>query len=47
MSARPIIPGRIYAVRGLGIEANVLADNGCTAILIGLQLAGVLPCEAA
>lgn len=42
MSARPVIPGRIYAIRGLGIECNVMADHGCTAILIGLQLAGVL-----
>lgn len=44
MSARPIIPGFAYRVRGCGIDQRVIASNGCTAILIGLQLAGVLPC---
>lgn len=43
MTARPVIPGRVYRVRGCGIECNVMAEHGCDAILIGLQLAGVAP----
>lgn len=44
MSATPIIPGRLYRVRGAGIDLTVIAAHGCDAICNAL--AQVLPCAA-
>ncbi len=38
MSASPLIPGRLYRVRGSGIDLKVLAAHPCDAICIGLNL---------
>jgi len=38
MSAIPIIPGALYRVRGMGQSINIIADHGCTACLIALEL---------
>lgn len=38
MSARPIIPGFLYHVRGCGLDLNVVAPHGCVAILTVLNL---------
>ncbi|MFV5212816.1 hypothetical protein ACLIIZ_03695 [Azonexus caeni] len=32
MSAQPIIPGRLYRVRGAGLDIAVIAGHGCDAI---------------
>lgn len=32
MRATPIIPGRLYRVRGGGLDINVIAAHGCEAI---------------
>lgn len=32
MSATPIIPGRLYRVRGAGMDLDVIAAHGCDAI---------------
>lgn len=32
MSAMPIIPGRLYRVRGAGMDIEVIAAHGCDAI---------------
>lgn len=32
MSAQPIIPGRLYRVRGAGLDLAVIAAHGCDAI---------------
>ncbi len=32
MSAQVIIPGRLYRVRGAGLDMNVIAGHGCDAI---------------
>lgn len=42
MSAQAIIPGRLYRVRGAGLDMNVIAGHGCDAIC--LALAEVLSC---
>lgn len=39
MSAQPIIPGRLYHVRGAGIDMDVLAPHGCDAICRALAVA--------
>ena len=39
MSAKPIIPGRLYRVRGQGIDLTVFASHPCEAICIGLEVA--------
>lgn len=44
MSATPIIPGRLYRVRGCGIDTHVLAASGFDALLA--LLPEVLPCAA-
>lgn len=44
MSATPIIPGRLYRVRGAGLDIQVIAAHGCDAICN--VLAQVLPCAA-
>ena len=38
MSASPLIPGRLYRVRGSGLDLKVLAPHPCDAICIGLNL---------
>lgn len=44
MSAKPIIPGHLYRVRGCGLDITVPATHGCTAICNALAQA--LPCDA-
>ena len=38
MSASPLIPGRLYRVRGSGLDLNIIAPHPCDAICIGLSL---------
>jgi len=38
MSATPLIPGRLYRVRGAGLDLEVLASHPCEAICIGLEV---------
>lgn len=38
MSATPLIPGRLYRVRGSGLDLGVLASHPCEAICIGLEV---------
>lgn len=38
MSATPLIPGRLYRVRGAGFDLKVIASHPCDAICIGLSL---------
>ncbi len=33
MCATPIIPGRLYRVRGQGLDVTVIASNPCDAIV--------------
>jgi hypothetical protein len=40
MAATPLIPGRLYHVRGAGLDFNVLAGHGCDAICIALGMLG-------
>lgn len=44
MSAKPIIPGHLYRVRGCGIDLRIFAAHGCDAICN--VLAQALPCAA-
>ena len=44
MSAKPIIPGRLYHVRGFGIDVEVIAPSACIAGLIVANQ--VIPCES-
>lgn len=44
MSATPIIPGRLYRVRGAGLDIQVIAAHGCDAICN--VLAKAFPCAA-
>lgn len=44
MSATPIIPGRLYRVRGAGLDLTVIAAHGCDAICN--VLAKDIPCAA-
>lgn len=44
MSATPIIPGRLYRVRGAGLDIKVIAAHGCDAICN--VLAQAMPCAA-
>lgn len=48
MSARPIIPGRVYRVQHGGQMLIVIAPDPCTAIVIGLArlIPEELPCAA-
>lgn len=39
MSAKPIIPGRLYRVRGAGLDLEVIAPHGCDAICNALAMA--------
>lgn len=41
MSATPLIPGRLYRVRGAGRDLKVIAPHGCDAIVSVLRLLGV------
>lgn len=38
MSASPLIPGRLYRVRGSGLDLEVVASHPCDALCIGLDL---------
>ncbi len=38
MSATPLIPGRLYRVRGAGLDLEVFASRPCDALCIGLDL---------
>jgi hypothetical protein len=38
MFATPLIPGRLYHVRGGGLDFNVLAGHACDAICIALGM---------
>jgi len=40
MSARPIVPGRLYRVRGRGFDLVVFAAHPCDAICAVLDLLG-------
>lgn len=42
MSARPIIPGSLYRVKGCGLDLEVLASSSFEALLAVLP--SVLPC---
>jgi hypothetical protein len=44
MSATPLIPGRLYRVRGSGLDLKVIASHPCEAICIGLGLLGRAKC---
>lgn len=44
MSATPLIPGRLYRVRGAGLDLKVIASHPCDALCIGLRLLEHLPC---
>lgn len=47
MVAAPIIPGRVYRVRGRGMCLVVIAPDACTAIVIGLaRILEKTPCAA-
>jgi hypothetical protein len=37
MSAQAIIPGRLYRVRGAGLDITVIAGHGCDAICHALR----------
>lgn len=37
MSAQAIIPGRLYRVRGAGLDMNIIASHGCDAICHALR----------
>lgn len=43
MSATPIVPGRLYRVRGNGFDVTVIASDGFAAIIAMLPRA--MPCE--
>lgn len=47
MSAKPIIPGRAYAVRHNGTVLTVLANHPCTALAIAARaiFGGTLSCR--
>jgi hypothetical protein len=38
MIATPLIPGRLYRVRGCGLDLTIIASHPCDAICIGLSL---------
>lgn len=38
MSAAPLIPGRLYRVRGSGLRLEVIASHPCDAICIAMRL---------
>ena len=39
MSAKAIIPGRLYRVHGAGLDMDILAPHGCDAICHALAVA--------
>jgi hypothetical protein len=41
MSARPLIPGRLYRVRGMGLDLTIIASHACDALIIATEQ---LPC---
>lgn len=38
MSAVPLIPGRLYRVRGLGLDLEIVAAHPCDAICIAIGM---------
>lgn len=38
MTATPLIPGRLYRVRGAGLDMTVIASHPCDAIRITIDL---------
>jgi len=38
MAATPIIPGRVYRVRGCGLDLNVIATHPCEALRIAIDM---------
>lgn len=38
MSASPLIPGRLYRVRGSGLDLKVIASHPCDAICIAFGM---------
>lgn len=38
MIARPIVPGRLYRVRGGGLDITVMAAHPCDAIAIAMDI---------
>lgn len=38
MSAAPLIPGRLYRVRGAGLDLQVIASHPCEALCIAIDL---------
>jgi hypothetical protein len=42
MSASPLVPGRLYRVRGPGFTADVKAENAAAAICVGIEIIIVL-----
>ena len=38
MSATPLIPGRLYRVRGSGLELDVIATHPCEALCIAIDI---------
>lgn len=40
MRATPIIPGRLYRVRGAGFDLSIIATHPCAAIVAALPVIG-------
>jgi hypothetical protein len=38
MSATPIVPGRAYRVRGMGLDFTALVPDACAAICLGVEI---------
>jgi hypothetical protein len=38
MSAAPLIPGRLYRVRGAGLDLQIIASHPCEALCIAIDL---------
>lgn len=38
MSATPLIPGRLYRVRGSGLDLNIIAAHPCEALCIAIDM---------
>jgi hypothetical protein len=37
MSARPLIAGRLYRVRGMGLDLTIIAGHACDALIIAVE----------
>lgn len=38
MIATPLLPGRLYRVRGMGLDLTVLAQHACAALCIAMSI---------